>query len=131
MPTGVSGGVIVHASFDPEAHVAADKEVDIACSAGTLRVPVEVKGQWHSELWRGADKQLDALYTPDWRAENQGIYLVLWFGDQQAANKRLRNPPRGMLTPQTAEQLREILITGSKSAGEGRVDVFVLDLERA
>ncbi|WP_406820039.1 NACHT domain-containing protein [Pseudomonas sp. KnCO4] len=118
-------------TFDPEAHVAADKEVDIACSAGTLRVPVEVKGQWHSELWRGADKQLDALYTPDWRAENQGIYLVLWFGDQQAANKRLRNPPRGMLTPQTAEQLREILITGSKSAGEGRVDVFVLDLERA
>ncbi len=78
-------------TFDPETHVAADKEVDITCSAGTLRMPIEVKGQWHSELWRGADMQLDALYTRDWRAEDRGIYLVLWFGDQQQPNKRLKN----------------------------------------
>ncbi|MFJ4430567.1 NACHT domain-containing protein [Pseudomonas sp. NPDC089395] len=117
-------------TFDPEAHVAADKEVDIACSAGKLRVPIEVKGQWHSELWRGADKQLEALYTRDWRAEDHGIYLVLWFGDQQPPNKRLRNPGKGMPIPQTAHELRELLVTESKSAREGRVIVFVLDLVR-
>ncbi|ETD37923.1 hypothetical protein U724_20795 [Pseudomonas chlororaphis subsp. aurantiaca PB-St2] len=118
-------------TFDPEAHVAADKEVDIACSAGTLRMPIEVKGQWHTELWRGADKQLDALYTQDWRAEDRGIYLVLWFGDQQLPNKRLKNPGRGTKPPQTADELREMLITGSKSVREGRVVVFVLDLVRS
>ena len=118
-------------TFDPEAHVAADKEVDIACSAGSLRMPIEVKGQWHSELWSGADKQLDRLYTRDWRAEDRGIYLVLWFGDQQSSNKRLRGPARGTESPQTTDKLREMLITGSKSVREGRVVIFVLDLVRS
>ncbi|HHE7266602.1 hypothetical protein V6X58_27030 [Pseudomonas aeruginosa] len=118
-------------TFDPETHVAADKEVDITCSAGTLRMPIEVKGQWHSELWRGADMQLDALYTRDWRAEDRGIYLVLWFGDQQQPNKRLKKPRRGTKLPQTADELREMLIPGSKSVREGRVVIFVLDLVRS
>lgn len=118
-------------TFDPEAHVAADKEVDIACSAGALRIPIEVKGQWHPELWRGADMQLDALYTRDWRAEGRGIYLVLWFGDQNLPNKCLKKPGRGTEPPQTANELREMLITGSKSVREGRVIVFVLDLVRS
>jgi len=117
-------------TFDPEAHVAADKEVDIACSVGTLRMPIEVKGQWHSELWQGADMQLDRLYTGDWRADGRGIYLALWFGDQQQPNKQLKSPGRGVNRPQTADALREMLIAGSKSAREGRVIVFVLDLER-
>jgi hypothetical protein len=117
-------------TFDPEAHVAADKEVDIACSAGTLRVPIEVKGQWHPELWKGADIQLDALYTRDWRAEGRGIYLVLWFGDQQPSNKRLKNPIRGTQPPKTADELRKMLMLESKAVREGRVDVFVLDLVR-
>jgi hypothetical protein len=117
-------------TFDPEAHVAADKEVDIACSVGRLRMPIEVKGQWHSELWVGADKQLDSLYTCDWRAEGHGIYLVLWFGDQKAQNKRLRSPSKGTKSPKTADELREMLTAGSRSAREGRVDVVVLDLVR-
>ena len=117
-------------TYDPEAHVAADKEVDIACSAGTLRVPIEVKGQWHSELWRGADKQLEALYTRDWRANDRGIYLVLWFGGQKTPNKRLKNPGKGTLIPKTADELQELLVTESRSAREGGVIVFVLDLER-
>ena len=118
-------------SFDPEAHVAADKEVDIACSVGTLRMPIEVKGQWHKELWKGADMQLDALYTGDWRADGRGIYLVLWFGTQKEKNKRLKSPGRGMKHPQSADELREMIIAKSKSAREGRVVVYVLDLVRA
>lgn len=117
-------------TFEPEAHVAADKEVDIACSVGTLRMPIEVKGQWHSQLWQGADMQLDTLYTRDWRAEERGIYLVLWFGAQQQPNKCLKSPGRSARQPNTADELREMLIAGSKSAREGRVIVFVLDLER-
>lgn len=118
-------------TFDPEAHVAADKEVDIACSVGALRMPIEVKGQWHPELWKGADMQLDALYTRDWRADGRGVYLVLWFGDKQPLHKRLKNPGKGMKAPQTAEELREMLVTRSQSVREGRVVVFVLDLVRS
>ena len=117
-------------TFDPETHVAADKEVDITCSAGTLRIPIEIKGQWHSELWTGSDRQLDALYTPDWRAEGRGIYLVLWFGEQKQTTKRLKSPGRHETLPTTADELKRMLVAKSRSAREGRVAVFVLDLVR-
>jgi hypothetical protein len=117
-------------TFDPETHVAADKEVDITCSVGTLRIPIEIKGQWHSELWKGADRQLDALYTRDWRAEGRGIYLVLWFGEQQKTTKRLKSPGRQETLPTTADELKKMLVATSSSAREGRVSVFVLDLVR-
>ncbi len=117
-------------TFDPETHVAADKEVDITCSAGTLRIPIEIKGQWHSELWTGSDRQLDALYTPDWRAEGRGIYLVLWFGEQKKTTKRLKSPGRHETLPTTADELKRMLVAKSRSAREGRVAVFVLDLVR-
>lgn len=117
-------------TFDPETHIAGDKEVDIACSVGTLRIPIEVKGQWHKDLWKGADIQLDTLYTPDWRAEGRGIYLVLWFGNQQQPSKRIKSRGRGVKSPKTADELREMLIAGSRSTREGRVVIFVLDLEQ-
>lgn len=118
-------------TFEPETHIAADKEVDITCSAGTLRIPIEIKGQWHSELWTGSDKQLDALYTPDWRAEGRGIYLVLWFGEQKQTTKRLKRPARHETLPTTVDELKNMLVAKSRSAREGRVAVFVLDLVRS
>ena len=114
----------------PEAHVAADKRVDITCSAGGLRLPIEIKGQWHPDLWTSADKQLDALYASDWRAHAHGIYLIFWFGLSQSKNKKLKNPPEKKEAPKTAEALRKMLIESSVAAKEGRIDVFVLDVER-
>jgi hypothetical protein len=118
-------------TFTPEAHVAADKEVDIACSVGELRLPIEVKGQWHPELWRAADRQLAGLYAEDWQADGHGIYLVLWFGDHVPTNKRLRGPGRGIDAPRTPEQLREMLASTSRAAQDGKIEVVVLDLSRA
>ncbi|WP_322404940.1 hypothetical protein [Massilia luteola] len=117
-------------TFTPEAHVAADKEVDIACSISTLRLPIEVKGQWHAELWRAADSQLARLYAKDWRADGHGIYLVLWFGNHVAKNKRLRSPGRGIDSPRTPEQLREMLASTSRAVQDGRIEVVVIDLSR-
>ncbi|KGF81871.1 hypothetical protein IA69_09865 [Massilia sp. JS1662] len=117
-------------TLEPETHVAADKEVDITCSAGLLRMPIEIKGQWHPELWRAADKQLAALYTRDWRADDHGIYLILWFGPDVPPNKKLYSPPRGVPTPQTPDQLRDLLTAGSSAARDGLVKVVVLDLSR-
>jgi hypothetical protein len=64
-------------------------------TVGPLRMPIEIKGQWHTALWQAADQQLAELYAKDWRADGHGIYLVLWFGDHVSKNKRLRGPPRG------------------------------------
>lgn len=117
-------------ALDPEAHVAGDKEVDITCSVGPIRMPIEIKGQWHPDLWHAADTQLDRLYSTDWRAERRGIYLVLWFGDTTASSKKLKGPGGGSSLPKTPAELRTALIERSKAAKEGRVEVFVLDLAR-
>lgn len=124
--------LLQHMPFDinlrPEGHVADDKEIDIECSLGReLMVPIEVKGQWHKDLWHAADTQLARLYTTDWRADRRGIYLVLWFGDK---GKRLTAPPKGITTPKTPEALREMLVERSQAARENLVEVVVLDLTR-
>ncbi|WP_342244557.1 NACHT domain-containing protein [Pseudomonas sp. OTU5201] len=117
-------------SYEPETHVAGDKEVDIACSAGALRLPIEVKGQWHRQLWDGADRQLDRLYTPDWRAGGHGIYLVLWFGENVPASKRLVTSRNWGTPPSSPEDLQQRLVSFSYAAQEGRVAIVVLDLSR-
>ncbi len=113
--------------FAPETHVAADKEVDITCSSGTLLLPIEVKGQWHRDLWHAADTQLDRLYASDWRAERRGIYLVLWFGEK----KPLTRPDRGKPIPRTPAELQEALTASSQAARDSRVAVVVLDVSHA
>jgi hypothetical protein len=121
-----AGGI----QYDPETHVAGDKEVDIACSAGPLRIPIEIKGQWNPQLWHGADTQLDRLYATDWRAERRGIYLVLWFGEQSQSNKILVGPGRGRTRPGSSAELQDALKAVSVAAQDGRTQIFVLDLTR-
>ncbi len=111
----------------PEGHLADDKRCDILCQLRNMIVPIEVKGQWHPDLWRAADRQLDLLYTNDWRAE-RGIYLVLWFGLE--SDKLPRKPPAGMPPPHTAHELRAALTVSSSTVRDGRTAVVALDLTR-
>lgn len=110
-----------------EGHLADDKRCDIECTLSKIMVPIELKGQWHKDLWTAADRQLDLLYTNDWRAE-RGIYVVLWFGHD--SSKKPRKPPSGISPPKTAEGLREALVAQSATTREGRTEIVVLDLTR-
>lgn len=116
--------------LDPETHVAGDKEVDITCSAGSLRMPIEIKGQWHPALWHAADTQLASLYARDWRAEKRGIYLVMWFGPDVPLNKKLHKRGKGLPMPQSPDELRELLVASSDAARDGLIRVIVIDLAR-
>jgi len=116
-------------TYEPESHVADDKEVDITCAVGKIRIPIEIKGQWHPDLWTGADKQLNKLYATDWRAEGRGIYLVLWFGER-SDNKKLKTPGRGKLKPTTPHQLQDMLVLNSRTAQEGKIKILVIDCNR-
>jgi hypothetical protein len=111
----------------PEGHLADDKRCDIECTLPGIMVPIEIKGQWHRNLWDGADSQLDRLYTKDWRS-GKGIYLVLWFGTD--STKRLAKPPAGRRSPKSAEELRDALVVGNVSARQGNTEIVVLDLTR-
>lgn len=111
----------------PEGHLADDKRCDIECTLPGIMVPIELKGQWHKDLWTAADRQLDLLYTNDWRAE-RGIYVVLWFGHD--SSKKPCKQPSGISAPKTAEGLREALVAQSATTREGRTEIVVLDLTR-
>lgn len=111
----------------PEGHLADAKRCDILCLLGDMMIPIEIKGQWHRDLWTAADRQLDLLYTTDHRAE-RGIYLVLWFGP--GTTKSLKIPPEGVAAPHSADALRDALVGLSASTGDGRTEILVLDLTR-
>lgn len=116
-------------TYEPEKHAANDKEVDITCSVGQLRLPIEVKGQWHPDLWTGADDQLNKLYAQDWQAKGRGIYLVLWFG-LRIDNKKLKRPSKGKPIPKTPQELEDLLISNSRSAQEGNIKIVILDIDK-
>ncbi len=111
----------------PEGHLADDKRCDIICTLGNVILPIEIKGQWHRDLWTAADRQLDLRYVNDSRTD-RGIYLVLWFGND--SKKRLQPPPRGTAPPRTAHELRTALQSASVTTREGRTEVIVLDVTR-
>lgn len=111
----------------PEGHLADAKRCDVLCLLGDMMIPIEIKGQWHRDLWTAADRQLDLLYTTDHRAE-RGIYLVLWFGPD--TSKPPKAPPVGMAAPRSAQALRDALVGLSASTSDGRTEIIVLDITR-
>jgi len=112
-----------------EADMPQTKRADLAFARGTMQLPVEVKGQWHGEVWDAATGQLDVQYLIDWRSEQRGVYCVLWFGDVPAASRRrLKAHPDGLAAPTTADAMRTMLIQRIPEARRAFIDVVVIDL---
>ena len=55
--------------------------------------------------------------------------MVLWFGSQVPSNKKLKG--KNCLSPKTASELKEMLIANNECTKDGRVAVFVLDIDRS
>lgn len=112
-----------------EADMPASKRADLAFASGALQLPMEVKGQWHKDVWDAASGQLDAQYLLDWRSEERGIYCVLWFGDLPAkSQRRLKPPPNAEAVPVSAAAMQLALVSGIPEARRPLIDVVVLDL---
>lgn len=105
------------------------KRADLAFTSGAKQLPMEVKGQWHPDVWDAANSQLASHYLIDWRSEGRGIYCVLWFGEvPSATGRRLKPPPAGIASPLTPGQMREAIIALIPETRRPFIDVFVLDL---
>lgn len=112
-----------------EADMPKTKRADIAFARGQLQIPMEVKGQWHTEVWQAATDQLDLRYLIDWRSEQRGIYCVFWFGEvPYSSGRRLKPPPSGLPSPSSANEMRTMLIERIPEARRALIDVVVLDL---
>lgn len=109
-----------------EQHFADSNRCDITATAmidGARRLlVVEVKGQWHRELFTAASAQLHERYSSHPDAAQQGIYLVLWFG-----------PGVSLAGRQTHEvtspaELKDMIEQRISPDIRGLIDVVVLDL---
>lgn len=112
-----------------EADMPRTKRADLAFARGTMQLPVEVKGQWHGEVWDAATGQFDMQYLIDWRSEQRGVYCILWFVDvPSATRRRLKAHPDGLTAPTTADAMRTMLMQRIPEARRALIDVVVIDL---
>jgi hypothetical protein len=108
-----------------EADMPQGKRADIVFHHEELWLPVEAKRQQHPDLWMAIEHQLERLYTGHWQAEEQGVFLVFWFGQQFKVPTRTD----GGSKPTTASELQTAL-DAHPAVRAGRVQVIVLDLSR-
>lgn len=115
--------------IDPEDHRAQDKRADIALSVRLgLKMPIEVKRDYHAELWRAREEQLHRLYTRDPEAAGCGIYLVFWYGSKRPSS--MPSPPAGTLPPTTAGELQSALNEIIPEALRQRQRAVVIDVSQ-
>jgi hypothetical protein len=112
-----------------ESDMPQDKRADLGFLSSRLQLPMEVKGQWHPDVWDAASGQLDSRYLIDWRSEDRGVFCVLWFGDVPSrTGRRLKAHPDGAAAPSSAEDMRAMLIERIPPNRRAHIEVVVLDL---
>ena len=102
--------------------------MDIALTRNQIKLPIEIKGQWHKDVWDAAIEQLAAKYAIDHQAEDHGIYIVLWFGNKINKDKKLKPHPDKLDPPETPEDLERMLKERLPEVKRSLIDVYVVDL---
>ena len=106
------------------------KRADIVAIYRGEGIPIEIKGQWHSEVWDAANRTVDREIRTGRgsRAHGRGTYLVLWFGNVPGRN--LPKHPGELPKPASPSQLREMLMAQLTQAERSRIDVFVFNVSK-
>ena len=115
-------------SVTPEHQLKGAKRSDFTVTkmiGGKRRLLVtEVKGQWHRELYTAASAQLHERYSIHPDAEQQGIFLAIWFGgDEKVAGHKRHGIG-------SAQELKSSIEATLPSELTGLIDVFVLDVSK-
>ena len=116
-------------SVTPEHQLKDAKRSDFTVAkmiSGKRRLLVtEVKGQWHKELYTAAFNQLSERYSIHPAAEQQGIFIAIWFGaDEKVAGRKIHSI-------RSAQELRVSIEASLPQALRGLIDVFVLDVSKS
>lgn len=115
-------------SVTPEHQLKGAKRSDFTATkmiGGKRRLLVtEVKGQWHKELYTAASAQLYERYSIHPAAEQQGIFLAIWFdGDEKVAGRKRHGIG-------DAQELKSSIEASLPKELKGLIDVFVLDVSK-
>lgn len=110
----------------PEFDYVNDKRADIRVSyRNSITIPIEIKGEWHSELWKAVQSQLIPQYTRQEEANGFGVYLVIWIGGSEQPTAR-DNGRR----PTSPSDLESRLHNHLPKADQQRIAVRVLNVTR-
>jgi hypothetical protein len=111
---------------EPEGHMPRDKRADIVMSLPGMTLSVELKRDYHTELWTAAENQLERWYTRHPESLGHGIYGVFWYGEQRPEN--MRKPPDGAARPAGAAALQAMLEARIPPDKREKIRVVVLDV---
>lgn len=112
---------------EPEGHMVADKRADIAVTVPSVKILVELKRDFHAEVWTAVQGQLERFYTPDPEAKGFGIYGVFWFGDKRKPHT-IPAPPGGKPRPKSAAEMEQMLKDLVPPDIRKRIAVIVFDV---
>lgn len=112
---------------EPEGHMPRDKRADIVVSLPGMMLGIELKRDYHAELWTAAENQLERWYTRHPESLGHGIYGVFWYGRPQ----KIRKPPDGAERPASAAALQVMLEARIPADKREKIRVVVLDVSGA
>lgn len=114
---------------EPEGHMSADKRVDIVVYGDKIKSVIEIKRDFHSQVWTAASEQLHGLYSVDPEASDFGIYLVFWYGEKRKATQPL--PPNRGVRPATAKEMQAMLEDDLPAHLRATTRIVVMDVTGA
>jgi hypothetical protein len=110
---------------EPEGRYADERRADIKVIATPHQIPIEIKREMHSDLWKAIPEQLIAKYGRELASDGYGIFLVFWFtGNLTAA------PRDGGTKPKTPSQLQERLAATVPQELLHKIAVLVIDCSK-
>ncbi|WP_138935337.1 NACHT domain-containing protein [Roseovarius arcticus] len=115
-------GVRVH----KEGAMANETRVDLLLTCDDFDLPVEIKRQWHANVWSAASEQLEA-YSENYRTDGTGVYLVIWHGP--VVGKTIPKPSVGE-RPNDAEEMLEALSKNQPRELSSATKIVVLDVSK-
>ena len=111
---------------EPEGHMAADKRADVVALLPGMKLVVELKRDYHAEVWTSVQGQLERFYTRDPEAQGFGIYAVFWFGEKRG--HPIPKPPASLAVPRSAKEMRMQLQASVAPERKSKVVIVVLDV---
>jgi hypothetical protein len=94
-----------------------------------MRLPIEVKGDWNSELWTAPEEQLIKRYMNHPECNSLGIYLVLWTANLEKIKNSFRKSHPNRIPPKNLEEFKtQMLDHISQNSHCNGVALFVLDI---
>lgn len=113
-------------SVEPEGRMVDGKRADIVSLSQTLKIPVEIKRNYHADVWRAPISQLDRLYTRDPDASGYGIYTVFWFGNVDG--RPMPRHPEGRTAPCSASEMAVQLTKLLPEQRRLQISIVVIDV---